>query len=147
MSFSAWSVWAPLAGGALVGLAASALLAFNGRMAGISGIVGGILQPRRGELAWRLAFVAGLIAGGLLLAWRLPASVAPRATGVPGAIVVLAGLLVGFGTQLENGCTSGHGICGLSRFSGRSAAAVITFMATGALAVFLVQHVLLGRPR
>jgi uncharacterized membrane protein YedE/YeeE len=133
---------AALAGGALVGLSASALLALNGQVAGVSGIVGGILRPRKGEVAWRLAFVAGLLAGGLLLAWRLPQAVAPRAAAVPGALVVVAGLLVGFGTQLGSGCTSGHGVCGVSRWSVRSLAAVATFMTTGALATFFVQHVL-----
>jgi uncharacterized protein len=136
---------ASLAGGALIGLSASALLALNGRVAGVSGIVGGILRPERGEVAWRLAFLAGLLAGGLLLAWRLPASIVPRPTGVPSVLVVVAGLLVGFGTQLGSGCTSGHGVCGVSRLSLRSIAAVVTFMMTGVLAAVLVQHVLLPR--
>ncbi len=131
-----------LVGGALIGLSASALLLFNGRIAGISGIVGGLVQPRRGEIAWRVAFLAGLLAGGLLLAWRWPQAVAPRATGLPGVLMVAAGLLVGFGTQLGNGCTSGHGVCGLSRLSPRSLVAVVTFMATGMLAAFFVQHVM-----
>jgi uncharacterized membrane protein YedE/YeeE len=136
---------ASLAGGALIGLSASALLCLNGRVAGISGIVGGIVQPRRGEVGWRLAFVAGLLAGGLLLACLLPEVVAPRETGMPNLLVAMAGLLVGFGTQLGGGCTSGHGVCGVSRLSPRSIAAVATFMVTGALAAFLVQHVLLPR--
>jgi uncharacterized membrane protein YedE/YeeE len=137
---------ASVAGGALIGLSASALLVLNGRVAGVSSIVGGILQPQRGEVAWRVAFVAGLLAGGLLLAWRLPEAVAPRQTGAHPVLLVVAGLLVGFGTQLGSGCTSGHGVCGVSRLSARSIAAVATFMMTGALAAFLVQHVLLPRP-
>jgi uncharacterized protein len=136
---------ASIAGGALIGLSASALLVLNGRVAGVSSIVGGLFRPQRGEVAWRLAFIAGLLAGGLLLAWRLPGAVHPRETGVPNALVALAGVLVGFGTQLGSGCTSGHGVCGVSRLSPRSIAAVMTFMMTGALAAFLVQHVLLPR--
>lgn len=133
-----------LAGGALIGLSASVLLVVEGRVAGISGIVGGVVQPRRGEVAWRAAFLAGLLLGGLLLAWRLPLAVSPRSSGLPGAVVAAAGLLVGFGTQLGGGCTSGHGVCGVSRLSRRSIAAVLTFMTTGAIAAFFARHVLAG---
>jgi uncharacterized protein len=131
-----------LAGGALIGLSASGLLVLNGRVAGISGIVAGLAEPRRGEVAWRIAFVAGLLVGGLVVAWLVPGSVVPRQGVAPTAWVAVAGLLVGIGTQLSGGCTSGHGVCGVSRFSVRSLVAVATFMATGALAAFLVQHVL-----
>jgi uncharacterized protein len=131
-----------LAGGALLGLSASGLLVLNGRVAGISGIVAGLVQPMRGEIAWRIAFVAGLLVGGLVVAWLVPGSVVPRQGVAPTALVAVAGLLVGTGTQLSGGCTSGHGVCGLSRFSVRSLVAVATFMATGALAAFFVQHVL-----
>lgn len=133
----------PLLGGILIGLAASLLLLFNGRVAGISGIVGGLLPPERGDIGWRVAFVAGLVGGGLLLGGLFPRVLgAPVVTGV--AVPVVAGLLVGFGTRLGNGCTSGHGVCGLARGSLRSLVATLTFMATGALTVFLVRHVLGG---
>ncbi len=140
MSFTPASA---LAGGALIGLSASLLLVFNGRIAGISSIVGGLFAPRDG-LGWRAAFLAGLLAGGLLLAWLWPQGLAPRGPTLPIALVAAAGLMVGFGTQLGSGCTSGHGVCGLSRLSVRSLVAVVTFMATGALAVFFVRHVLPG---
>jgi uncharacterized membrane protein YedE/YeeE len=132
-----------LVGGALIGLSASLLLLFNGRIAGISGIAGGLLSQRtRAELAWRATFLLGLVGGGFLLR-----ALWPEALGAPvtsGAAVVVAGLLVGFGTRLGNGCTSGHGVCGISRGATRSIAATLTFMATGAAAVFLVRHILGG---
>lgn len=131
-----------LLGGALLGLSASALLVLDGRVAGISGILGGLFKPRAGEVAWRIAFLGGLLAAGLVLAHLMPSAIRPREAGVHGVGVVVAGLLVGVGTQLGGGCTSGHGLCGLSRWSGRSLVAVVTFMATGAVAVFVVQHVL-----
>ena len=133
----------PLLGGILIGLASSLLLLFNGRIAGISGIAGGLLLPSRGELGWRAAFLGGLVGGGLLLRAFFPQMLgAPAVTGV--GLTVLAGLLVGFGTRLGNGCTSGHGVCGLSRGSLRSLVATGTFMVTGALTVFVIRHVLGG---
>lgn len=138
------SILSPLLGGALIGLSASLLLWANGRVAGISGIVGSLLAPVRGDTSWRAFFVGGLLAGGLLLAWLRPlsfAAPAPLSLG-GGAVLVAAGLLVGFGSRVGNGCTSGHGICGISRGSVRSLAATLTFMATGVLTVFLVRHVL-----
>ncbi|HJW03277.1 MAG TPA: YeeE/YedE family protein [Azospira sp.] len=138
--------WQSLAGGQLIGLAASWLLLVNGRIAGISGIVGRLLQPRAGEIAWRLAFLIGLLLATPLVLLVAPSlapahdlSVAPRAGW---GTVILAGLLVGFGTRLGNGCTSGHGICGLAHLSRRSLAAVLTFMANGAATVFISRHVL-----
>lgn len=136
------SLLAPLLGGVLIGLSASLLWLFNGRVAGISGILSGLLAPTRGEAGWRGAFLAGLVAGGVLLSFLLPRSVG--APVVSGAVAVVAGLLVGFGTRLGNGCTSGHGVCGLARGSLRSLVATGTFMATGALTVFVVRHVLGG---
>jgi uncharacterized protein len=133
-----------LAGGAIIGLSATALLVSNGRVAGISGIVGGLFSPRRDEVAWRVAFVAGLLAGGLWLLWRCPGAVVPRPAGLPFGALVAAGLLVGFGTQLGGGCTSGHGVCGVSRLSVRSIVAVATFMAAGMVAAFFTQHVFAG---
>lgn len=134
--------WSALAGGALIGASASLLLALDGKVAGISGIVAGLLRPRGAE-AWRLWFVGGLVSGGLALVLldpgAFPAAV-PRSAGV----LVLAGLLVGVGTRLGSGCTSGHGVCGVSRLSVRSLAATITFMAAGVATVFLFEHVLGG---
>jgi uncharacterized membrane protein YedE/YeeE len=138
------SILLPLLGGALIGLSASLLLLANGRVAGISGVVGSLLAPIRGDIAWRVLFFGGLLTGGLLLAWLRPVSFSPPASLSSGgvALLVAAGLLVGFGTRLGNGCTSGHGVCGISRGSARSIAATLTFMATGILTVFLVRHVL-----
>ncbi|MCI0569512.1 MAG: YeeE/YedE family protein [Myxococcaceae bacterium] len=134
---------ASLLGGALIGLSAALLLLLNGRIAGISGIAGGLFFPARGEAGWRLAFVGGLVAGGVLLAAFAP-GVFGRGAVVSPALLVVAGLLVGFGTRLGNGCTSGHGVCGLARGSTRSLVATLTFMAAGALTVFVVRHVLGG---
>ena len=132
-----------LVGGALIGLSASAMLLLNGRVAGISGILGGALKPVRGDVAWRITFLVGLLLGALTLAVVYPRAVDGARTGVPLPVIVIAGLLVGVGTQLGSGCTSGHGVCGISRGSPRSFAATLTFMATGAVAAFFVQHVLL----
>ena len=131
----------PLLGGVLIGLSASLLLLFNGRVAGVSGIAGGLLAGSGGgEFGWRAAFIGGLVGGGLLLERLVPGTLgAPVVSGV--ALPVLSGLLVGFGARLGNGCTSGHGVCGISRGSARSIAATLTFMATGVLTVFLARHV------
>ena len=130
-----------LAGGVLIGAAASGLLVGAGRIAGVSGIVAGILRPRAADTSWRLAFVAGLVAGGIALAVVAPQAFAgPTVTSWP--VLVLAGLLVGGGTRVANGCTSGHGVCGLGRRSVRSLVATLTFMTTGAVTVYVVGHVL-----
>jgi len=124
-----------LFGGVAIGLAVAMLLFFNGRVAGVSGIVGGIVVPRPGETSWRVAFAAGLVAGGL--AARI---VAPRTLGTtdaPLAVLAIAGVLVGFGTRLGAGCTSGHGVCGVSRGSPRSILATIVFMAIAGAVVFI----------
>lgn len=134
---------AALLGGALIGLSASMLLAFNGRVAGISGIFSGILATTASERAWRRSFVVGLVVAGVAAATLAPGAfdAAPvRST----ATTALAGLFVGFGTRLGNGCTSGHGICGLSRLSTRSLAAVVTFMATAGVTVYITDHVVGG---
>jgi uncharacterized membrane protein YfcA len=136
---------APLAGGALIGLAAAALLLVNGQIAGISGIVGGLLRPRPHDAEWRIAFLTGLLVGGLALVVGRPAALGPP-LAQPTAAFVLAGLLVGAGTRLGNGCTSGHGVCGTARGSIRSLVATATFMASGAVTVFLTHHVLGGTP-
>ncbi len=135
--------WPALAGGGLIGLAASLLLLTHGRIAGISGILGGLLQPQTSDRGYRMAFVFGLLAAGVLLAVWAPQMVA-GSSRLPLHWLVLAGGLVGYGTRLGNGCTSGHGVCGISRLSPRSLVATGTFMATGAATVWVVRHVLGG---
>nr|WP_312986743.1 YeeE/YedE family protein [Comamonas koreensis] len=140
LDLSAFTPLAALAGGALIGLAAVLLVLFNGRIAGISGIVAALLPPRPQPGAWRLAFVAGLLAAPWLyqLFAPLPAASSPAAW----PLLVLAGLLVGIGTRLGSGCTSGHGVCGLSRLSLRSLVATLCFMVSGFATVFVLRHVL-----
>ena len=130
--------WASLFGGLLIGLATALLLLLSGRIAGISGIVGGLLRPGKGDVAWRIAFVAGLLVAPLVfsLAAPLPTVVIDAGT----ATLIAAGLLVGVGTRYGSGCTSGHGVSGLSRGSPRSIVATVSFMAAGFLTVFLVRH-------
>lgn len=136
---------AGLIGGILIGVSAAAMLLLEGRIAGISGICAGVLTPSKGDTAWRLWFIAGLMMGGVLLRVVLPSAFD---FGIirPYGILVAAGLLVGFGTRMGNGCTSGHGVCGISRLSARSMVATTTFIASGAITVFLVNHAL-GVPR
>ncbi|MBB5017018.1 hypothetical protein HNQ59_000280 [Chitinivorax tropicus] len=130
--------WSALAGGLLIGLAAALLLLTLGRVAGISGIVAGLLLPQHGEWPWRLAFVVGLLLSPL--AWQLWQPLPPiQLSGNVGQLIV-AGLLVGVGTRIGSGCTSGHGICGLSRLSARSLAATLSFIASGILTVALLRH-------
>ncbi len=133
------------AGGALIGLAAVLLMALNGRVAGISGIVAGIMAPLRGEgraeFSWRLAFVAGLILSPLIYSVVKSEPVAISAPH-PMWMIALGGLLVGYGTRLGSGCTSGHGVCGIARLSKRSFAATAMFMATAIVTVFVVHQVL-----
>jgi uncharacterized protein len=133
----------PLLGGALLGLSAGGLLLFNGRMAGVSGIVGGLVHPGRVGRGWRAAFLAGLIAGGGVLLAAYPEAFPLHETRSLGALAV-AGLLVGFGARLGGGCTSGHGVCGVGRLSRRSLVATATFMVTGALTVLVVNRLLGG---
>jgi uncharacterized membrane protein YedE/YeeE len=135
---------ASLIGGAMIGLAASLLLLGDGRIAGISGIVGGLLNRSAGDTAWRVFFIAGLLVGGLGLRVVDPTLLRMDLDRSAGALVT-GGLLVGFGTALGNGCTSGHGVCGLSRGSPRSFVATLTFLATGLLMATLVGRVLGGR--
>jgi uncharacterized protein len=123
-----------LLGGGLIGTAAGTLLALNGRIAGISGVLGNLLRPQRGDVAWRIAFLAGLLCGGAGLLWLYPQAY-PARIDSSALTLVAAGLLVGFGTRLGGGCTSGHGVCGTARLSRRSIAATAVFIATGALTV------------
>ena len=134
-----WTSATPLAsaaGGAMIGAASAALFWLCGRIAGISGILGGLLEP--GDRRWRLAFAAGLVTAPLL--WRLAASLPSITIATSTPLLVLAGLLVGFGTRMGGGCTSGHGVCGLARRSPRSLAAVLTFMAVGFATTFALRH-------
>ena len=132
--------WSALAGGILLGLASALFVLLHGRILGISGIVGGLLRPKAGDTGWRLAFVLGmLVAPGVY--WLFADATAPRVDAGWGAVVA-AGLLVGVGTRYGSGCTSGHGVCGLSRLSPRSLVATLAFMGAGFLTVFLVRHAL-----
>lgn len=133
----------PTIGGVLIGLAAAAVMYFNGRIAGISGIFGGLLAPNRGDIGWRATFIMGLVVGGLLMLAVQPEAFVNTVDRSFGAIIA-AGLLVGFGTRLGSGCTSGHGVCGISRLSPRSLTATITFMITGAATVLVVNQLFGG---
>jgi uncharacterized membrane protein YedE/YeeE len=133
-----------LLGGALIGAASAALLLASGRIAGISGILGGLVRAARGDRAWRAAFLAGLPIGAALATRAWSADQGFALTSSP-ALLVAGGLLVGLGTQIGSGCTSGHGVCGIARGSRRSIVATATFMATGVATVFVMRHVV-GAP-
>jgi uncharacterized membrane protein YedE/YeeE len=137
--------WASLSGGVLLGVSAALFILLNGRVLGISGILGGLLPPRAGDAAWRIAFLLGMAASPMVFAALAPAGfiAAPRIEASH-ALVVAAGLLVGLGTRYGAGCTSGHGICGLSRLSPRSLVATLAFMAAGFVTVFIVRHLIGG---
>ena len=138
LDMNAFTPWSALAGGALIGLAAAMFVLLNGRIAGISGVLGGLLTPSRGDVAWRVAFVLGIVAApwaySIVAAWPQP-----QIDAGDGALVV-AGLLVGIGTRYGSGCTSGHGVCGLSRLSPRSLAATAAFMGAGFATVYVIRH-------
>lgn len=138
-----WNHFTPLAalaGGVLIGVAAAMFALLNGRIAGISGVLGGLLRPAKGDMAWRIAFVLGLVGAPLVyvLFGALPK---PQIDASYGALI-LAGLLVGIGTRYGSGCTSGHGVCGLSRLSPRSLVATLAFMGAGFVTVFMTRHLL-----
>lgn len=141
------TVFAPFAGlfgGLLIGLSISILLLFNGRVTGISGILSALFTPKSGEWLWRFIYLAGIIAGAFAYQFIAPASFAPRES-YPLSFLIIGGLLVGFGTHMGSGCTSGHGICGIARLSKRSIVATCVFMASGMITVFLVRHII-GMP-
>jgi uncharacterized membrane protein YedE/YeeE len=140
VNWTDFTPWTALGGGVLIGLAAAMFVLFNGRIAGISGILGGLLRPAAGQLGWRIAFLLGLVAAPLvyMLAAPLPAMRIDAGTGT----LIAAGLLVGIGTRYGAGCTSGHGVCGLARGSARSLAATLAFMGAGFATVFIVRHLL-----
>ncbi len=136
-----WTDFTPglsLAGGLLIGIAAALFLLLNGRIAGISGILGGLFKPVAGDIAWRIAFLLGLVSSPILYSLVAPLPEIQVSASFP--VLVVAGLLVGVGTRYGSGCTSGHGVCGLSRFSPRSLAATAAFMLAGFLTVFIVRH-------
>jgi uncharacterized membrane protein YedE/YeeE len=135
--------WTSLAGGGLIGVAAVLLMAFNGRIAGITGILSGIIPPPAPDWAWRAAFIAGAIAAPALLVALFQMEI-PFVSPASTPLFVVGGLLVGIGVHFGSGCTSGHGICGVARLSSRSIAATLTFMATTAITVFVVRHVIGG---
>jgi uncharacterized membrane protein YedE/YeeE len=132
--------WASLAGGILLGLASAFFILVNGRILGISGIVGGLLRPKRGDAGWRISFVLGMLAAPAL--YMLVAGPVPATIDAGWGTLVLAGLMVGVGTRYGSGCTSGHGVCGLSRLSPRSLVATLSFMGAGFAIVFVVRHLL-----
>ena len=132
--------WTALAGGLLIGLAAAVFVLFNGRIAGISGILGGLLRPHPGDVGWRVAFLAGLMAAPVL--YGLVAALPQVTVDAGEGTLVAAGLLVGVGTRYGAGCTSGHGVCGISRMSPRSLVATATFMFAGFVTVYIVRHAL-----
>ena len=137
----AWNLftpWSALAGGMLIGLAAAIFVLLNGRIAGISGIMGGLFRPVKGDLSWRAAFLLGLI--GAPLVYGLFAALPVLQIDAQFGALILAGLLVGVGTRYGSGCTSGHGVCGLARLSPRSAVATAAFMGAGFATVFVTRH-------
>ena len=133
-----FEVLMPLTGGILIGIAASMMLLLSGRIAGVSGIFGGMLFQQGKERAWRLSFITGLITGGILL-YTINAEVFENSSGRGLLAVNIAGLLVGIGTRIGGGCTSGHGVCGIGRLSVRSIVATVTFVLSGMVSVFLVK--------
>ena len=140
VDWNAFTPWSALAGGVLIGIAAAMFALLNGRIAGISGIIGGLLKPTPGDIGWRTAFVAGLL--GAPLAYSLFAALPAPQIAAPYGALVLAGLLVGIGTRYGSGCTSGHGVCGLSRLSPRSLVATAAFIGAGFVTVYATRHLL-----
>jgi uncharacterized membrane protein YedE/YeeE len=139
----AWNAFTPasaLIGGAIIGAAAALFAVLNGRIAGVSGILGGLMRPQAGDISWRIAFVAGLIAAPL--AWRLLAALPEIRVDASVPALVAAGLLVGAGTRYGGGCTSGHGVCGVSRAWRRASAATVVFVAAGCATVFVARHLI-----
>lgn len=135
-------------GGILIGISSSIMLAWNGRITGISGMVHGLITPKLGDIYWRWIFLAGMLGGGALYEYGFaPAAPLFNATptfGFAPVAMIVGGLIVGFGTRMGSGCTSGHGVCGLGRLSTRSLVAVVTFLATGIATVYVIRHLLSG---
>ncbi|HWW69498.1 MAG TPA: YeeE/YedE family protein [Duganella sp.] len=140
IDWQSFTPWSSLAGGILIGAAASMLILFNGRIAGISGIIGGLLKSSGGDIGWRIAFIGGLL--GAPLIYRLIAELPAIQIDAGYGVLIAAGLLVGVGTRYGSGCTSGHGVCGISRLSPRSMVATLIFMAAGFAATYVVRHLM-----
>lgn len=132
--------WSALAGGALIGIAAAIFILFNGRIAGITGIAGGLIKPKAHDTGWRIAFISGLVISPLV--WQLFSHLPPIEIDTSDSVLAIAGLIVGISTRYGSGCTSGHGVCGISRLSPRSIIATLAFMASGFLTVYVVRHFL-----
>ena len=140
IDWASFTPWTALAGGALIGLAAAMFILLNGRIAGISGIVGGLLKPASGDILWRVLFVGGMVLAPAV--WLIFAALPPIQIDAGYPMLIIAGLLVGISTRYGAGCTSGHGVCGISRLSPRSITATIAFMATGFITVYIIRHVI-----
>ena len=140
INWNAFTPWSALAGGLLIGLATAMFALLNGRVAGISGVLGGLFKPVRGDIGWRAAFIAGIVAAPAIYA--LVTTLPAMQIDASYAMLIAAGLLVGVGTRYGSGCTSGHGVCGLSRLSPRSLVATAAFMAAGFVVVFLLRHLI-----
>ncbi len=130
-----------LAGGSLIGISVTLLLLFNGRIGGISGIMNGLLFAQKNDRIWRLIFLTGIVLGAIIFQQMVPEFNVPR-QNYPLQLIGLSGFLVGFGTRMSGGCTSGHGICGIANLSMRSLIATLTFMAAGFMTVYIIRHVL-----
>jgi uncharacterized membrane protein YedE/YeeE len=143
LDWAHFTPWASLTGGVILGIASAIFILVNGRILGISGILGGLLPPKMGDTTWRLAFLLGFAAAPMVFHAVVPAQyiTAPRIDATD-LMVVVAGLLVGIGTRYASGCTSGHGVCGLSRLSPRSLVATASFMGAGFATVYVMRHVI-----
>ena len=140
IDWAAFTPWAALGGGVLIGIAAAMFILLNGRIAGISGILGGLLTPQTGDILWRVLFIGGMIVAPSV--WLLFAELPALRIDADYPLLIIAGLLVGISTRYGAGCTSGHGVCGISRMSPRSIVATLAFMATGFITVFVIRHVI-----
>lgn len=138
IDWTAFTPWTALAGGALIGVAAAMFISLNGRIAGISGIVGGLLKPQQGDILWRILFVAGIVMAPAI--WITAGSLPEIQIDAGYPLLIIAGLIVGISTRYGSGCTSGHGVCGISRLSPRSIVATLAFMSTGFFTVYVMRH-------
>ncbi|MEO7560787.1 MAG: YeeE/YedE family protein [Nitrosospira sp.] len=139
INWSQFTPWSALGGGAVIGMAVALLVLMNGRIAGISGIVGGLLKRQKGDMGWRVAFISGLVVAPLV--WQLFTALPAVRIDGSYAVMAIAGLVVGIGTRYGSGCTSGHGVCGLSRLSQRSMIATLVFMGAGFATVYVIGHI------
>lgn len=140
IDWNSFTPWSALAGGGLIGIAAAIFILFNGRIAGITGIAGGLIRPKKSDISWRIAFILGLVFSPLV--WKLFSPLPSIEIEASNSLLAIAGLIVGISTRYGSGCTSGHGVCGISRLSPRSIIATLAFMATGFLTVYVVRHLI-----